>query len=78
MPDLLYNKKSVRPAGRPDGTSKYKEKTVPIRVPLTLVRYVEGMLESYVKNDFKVKVLNRQGIIKIICKKVPEPHLPTN
>lgn len=56
-------------AGRPDGTGKYKEKTVSIRVPLTLVPYVECVLKSYVINDFKVKVLNNKGIIKTISKK---------
>jgi len=56
--------------GRPEGTSKFKEKTVPIRVPLTLVPYVEELLETYFDNGFQVTVIRgKNGIIKNIRKK---------
>lgn len=43
-------------AGRPEGTSMYKEKTESIRVPMTLVPHVKYLLENYIDNGLNVVV----------------------
>ncbi len=36
-------------SGRPKGTSRYKEDTKPIRIPLTLVPYINKFLNDHVE-----------------------------
>lgn len=40
-------------AGRPHGTGLYKEKTVPIRVPLALEPHIRTILNFYLENYVK-------------------------
>ena len=54
-------------SGRPNGTSKYKEKTVPVRIPLTLMPYVKILLDKYVQNGLKITAFEERSIyMKII------------
>ena len=41
------SKKGIKKDGRPPGSGKYKEQTKPIRIPLTLVPYIEVALNDY-------------------------------
>jgi hypothetical protein len=54
MPSGGYRKN----AGRPEGTSKYKEKTVPIRIPITLIPYIKIALDDYARIGSKMTESN--------------------
>jgi len=47
-------------AGRPKNTGKYKEETKSIRVPLTLVPYIEDILLDYLNSGLSLKAFRKK------------------
>ncbi len=47
-------------AGRPKNTGKYKEETKSIRIPLTLVPYIEDILLDYLNSGLSLKAFRKQ------------------